>query len=299
MRLATARQPVIILGMHRSGTSMVSELLDRLGLFVGRELQDDHESTYFLSLNEQIFSRIGASWDHPLPLQHFLACPEAVSMTARSLHADLSSRRIGTFFSPAGLLSRKSLASFEQPWGWKDPRTIFTLPLWLSLFPEARLVYILRNGVDVAASLMVREQKLLQRRVDQFDARLAKLSHRSALDRAGYKGSPRCLTLDGAFGLWAEYIEEADNQLSGLPNATYTVRYEDVLEAPQKHLVEMAQFCQSDKATAAAVEGAAGQVNKSRARAFESDPELSAFYEKAKDHPLMVRHGYGPAATGG
>jgi hypothetical protein len=51
VKVTTARQPVIILGMHRSGTSMVSELLDQLGLFVGRELQDDHESTYFLDLN--------------------------------------------------------------------------------------------------------------------------------------------------------------------------------------------------------------------------------------------------------
>src|SRR5437588_6692719 len=103
MRLATARQPVIILGMHRSGTSMVSELLDALGLFVGRELQDDHESTFFLALNETIFARVGASWDNPLPMRYFVACGEAVEMTANALAADLSSRRrVGTFFNSQG-----------------------------------------------------------------------------------------------------------------------------------------------------------------------------------------------------
>src|SRR5581483_11820570 len=123
--LATARQPVIILGMHRSGTSMISELLDQLGLFVGRQLQDDHESTFFLDLNDQIMNRVSAAWDWPAPILDFLECDEAMRMTAEALAADLQTRRIKSF------LHRGSLESFDKPWGWKDPRTVFTLPLWL------------------------------------------------------------------------------------------------------------------------------------------------------------------------
>src|SRR5580698_4580077 len=114
MKMETARQPVIILGMHRSGTSMVSELLDELGLFVGKELQDDHESTFFLDLNDQIMSRVSAAWDNPKPILDFLACEEAVRMTAAALAADLSSRRIKAF------LGKGSLETFDKPWGWKD-----------------------------------------------------------------------------------------------------------------------------------------------------------------------------------
>lgn len=271
---------------------MVSELLDRLGLFVGRELQDDHESTYFLALNEQIFARNGASWDNPLPMRYFLACKDAVDMTATALAADFASRRIGRFFSARGFLSRQSLANFDRPWGWKDPRSVFTLAVWLSLFPEARLIYILRNGVDVAASLMVRERMLLERRMERFESRLGKLSHRSALDRAGYKGSPRCLTLDGSFQLWKEYVEEADTQLPALSNPLYSVRYEEILEQPREQLTAMARFCQLDKATDAAIEQAALRVKKDRARAFASDPTLAVFYENVKSDPLMARHGY-------
>jgi len=272
---------------------MVSQLLDQLGLFVGRELQDDHESTYFLSINETIFARVGASWDNPLPMRYFLANPDAVQMTAGAVAADLSSRRIGTFFSPRGIFSRQSLKNFDRPWGWKDPRTIFTLPVWLQLFPDARLIYIIRNGVDVASSLMVREQRLLERRKSRFEARLAaKLSHRSTLERAGYKGSPRCFTLDGGFDMWREYVEEADRQLKGLSNPILSMRYEDILEDPQKHLTEMAKFNQLDGATPAAVEQAAAKVNKSRARAFSGDRVLAGFYEKIRNDPWMVRHGY-------
>jgi hypothetical protein len=293
MSLSTARQPIIILGMHRSGTSMIAELLDALGLFVGRRLQDDHESTFFLSLNETIFARVGASWDNPLPMRAFLDCTEAVDMTAKALAADLSSRRIGEFFGSTGLFaSRPTLESFNRPWGWKDPRTIFTLPIWLRLFPEAKLIYILRNGVDVASSLIVRERKLLKNRQERFESRLSKrTSSRSALERAGYKGSPRCLSLEGSFGLWREYLEEGERQLNGLKISIHTVRYEDILEHPQKHFSAMARFA-GLSVDDAAVQAVVGRVNASRARAFTTDPVLAAFFEQVRSEPWMVRYDY-------
>jgi hypothetical protein len=277
-----SRPPVIILGMHRSGTSMVSELLDELGLFVGNELQDDHESTFFLDLNDQIMNRVSAAWDYPRPVRDFLACDEAVRMTATALAADLSSRRIKAF------LGKGSLETFNKPWGWKDPRTVFTLPLWLRLFPQARLVYILRNGIDVAKSLMVREKKLLALRVERFDKRMAKRSFRSALDRAGYKGSARCLTLQGGFDLWAEYVAQAETNLTGLTNAIHVLKYEDMLGDPKKHLPELAAFCELE-AKSAKIEKAIQQIDGSRATAFKSDPASAAFYETVRDNVWMKK----------
>ncbi len=32
-----------------------------------------------------------------------------------------------------------------KAWGWKDPRNTFTLPMWLSIFPKARVLHVLRN----------------------------------------------------------------------------------------------------------------------------------------------------------
>ncbi len=286
MPVPTARPPVIILGMHRSGTSMVSELLDELGLFVGQELQDDHESTYFLDLNEQLFARVGAAWDRPAPVLDFLACEDAARMTAAALTADLSSRRVRPFLG-----QRSSLAAFDRPWGWKDPRTIFTLPLWRRVFTDARLVYIIRNGVDVAKSLMVRERKLLATRVDRFESRMKRRSLRSALDRAGYKGSPRCLTLQGGFDLWAEYVAAAERHLDGLGPAVYRVRYEDVLREPSRHLPELARFCGLDDASDR-IAKAAEQIDGSRAMAFATDPATAGFYEQVRAEKWMVRYGY-------
>ena len=286
MPVPTARPPVIILGMHRSGTSMVSELLDDLGLFVGQHLQDDHESTYFLDLNEQLFARVGAAWDRPLPVLDFLACDEAVRMTAAALSADLATRRVRPFLG-----RRTTLGQFDQPWGWKDPRTVVTLPLWLRVFPGAKLVYLIRNGVDVSKSLMVRERNLLATRVERFDARMQKHSLRSYLDRAGYKGSPRCLSLQGGFELWAEYVAAAERHLDGVANPVHRVRYEDVLREPMRHLPELARFCGLDDASHK-VAAAAQQIDGSRAMAFATDPATAAFYQQVRRDEWMVRYGY-------
>jgi hypothetical protein len=295
MSVVTARQPVIILGMHRSGTSMVSELLDALGLFVGRELQDDHESTWFLDVNEQMMQRVSATWDRPLAWLDFSANSDAVDMTAAALEADVSSHRFRKFLgrrglNPAGLAPRP-LASFDQPWGWKDPRTVFTLPVWLRLFPGARLVYIVRNGVDVAKSLYVRETKLLKLRRERFDDRMNRRSLRSHLDRAGYKGAARCLTLQGSFDLWGEYVCQGDAILRGLSNPTHVLRYEDMLGNPREHLPKLAAFCELSPAPAA-VEKAVSTIDSSRAGAFKTDPTTAAFYESIRSDPWMIKYGY-------
>ena len=46
----TSQQPVIVIGMHRSGTTMLTKMLEELGVFLGWKKQGDHESTFFLSL---------------------------------------------------------------------------------------------------------------------------------------------------------------------------------------------------------------------------------------------------------
>ncbi len=282
-----ARQPVIILGMHRSGTSMIAKLLDRLGLFVGAELQEDHESTFFLELNETLFSRVHACWDNPLPMRNFLAYEEAVRLTATALNGDLQSRRFRRFFKPP-----QSLAKFDRPWGWKDPRTVFTLPIWLRMFPQARLIYIVRNGVDVAGSLVVRERNLLKKRLDQFEARMAKRSLRPLLDRVAYKGSARCLTLDGAFELWIEYLRQADENLSGISSPLQSIRFEDFVAEPRKHLKTLAEFCELPRVTEEAIARAAEEVRPGRSMAFASDPVLATFHRRIRENPWMERYGY-------
>ena len=54
--IATPQDPVIIIGMHRSGTSMLTRLLEKAGLFVGHEKENNWEAWFFPKINQWLFS---------------------------------------------------------------------------------------------------------------------------------------------------------------------------------------------------------------------------------------------------
>jgi hypothetical protein len=277
--------------MHRSGTSLIARVLDQLGLFQGAKLQEDHESVYFLDVNDRLMKRIGAAWDNPAPTRPFLENPQALDLSARCLAADLNSKHVKGFLGLRRYLKVRSLAKLDQAWGWKDPRTVFTLPAWLTVFPQAKLVYIVRNGIDVAASLRVREQHELARRIDEFPAKLKQLNKHSMLERASFKGSGRCLTLQGGFTLWEEYVAEAERLLAAVPNERLVVNYEQFLAEPKTQFPPLAAFC-GVGGSAAAMDAATASINAGRRNAFLKEPELNGFYEKVRGTAWMTHYGY-------
>jgi hypothetical protein len=135
--------PVTVVGMHRSGTSMVSALLHHVGLYLGPEdelmpatpdNQDGFwENLRFVEVNEEILGAVGGGWDEPpAPLVVNDPALAAAQVKAETLAADFEQRR---------------------PWAWKDPRTTLLLPFWLDLFPDLRVVGCVRNPLEVALSL--------------------------------------------------------------------------------------------------------------------------------------------------
>lgn len=293
LAIACTVDPVILLGMHRSGTTMIARLLDELGLFLGAKVQGDHEAVYFLELNDLLFKNVNATWDHPAGMLAFLQHEAATRMSVRCLRGDLLSRSMRRFLGLKNAMQYRSIEAFGGPWGWKDPRNVFTLPLWLELFPGARIINIVRNGIDVAASLMVRERKLLKGRQQKFDQRYNRPSTRSRLRRAGYRGSARCLSIEGGFSLWEEYVGRAERVMEGLSNPHVTVVYEQFLEDPRSHLRQLVDFCKLPNATDQSIAKSCKSVNAGRGRAFLNDPELDRFYQMVRANPWMVRYGYG------
>lgn len=271
---------------------MIARLLDELGLFQGSELQEDHESVWFLEINDLLLKRVNATWDHPQPIVQFLENRDAFALTLKCLADDLSSNRTRPFLGLKWSSPGKTLLNYDKPWGWKDPRTLFTLPLWLDLFPGARLVYIVRNGVDVASSLRVREKRELERRIKEFDSKPA-AGDRSRLQRAGFKGSARCLTLEGGFGLWEEYVERAEQALAQASNPRHVIRYESFLSDAAKPLAELAGFCGVESGQSA-VQNAIAKVgvNAGRANAYAADAEVREFHERVRGSRWMKHYGY-------
>ncbi len=293
MALRCVRPPIILMGNARSGTTLLADLLERLGLFIGHEkIVVDQEAKYFFSVNRKILQHIHGHWDNPAPVRYFLGNPDAVDETVRCIEADLRSYRIMNFLGPRNFVRYRSIERFDRPWGWKDPRNVVTLPLWLKVFPQAKIVYIVRNGVDVAQSLVVMEEKVVAQRRRKRRRLIPSLRKRSVLERAGFKGAVRCLSLEGGFSLWEEYAAYGEEHLAAAPNERIVLQYEHLLTDPKPFLSELVRFCGLDAPPDTVLDDAAANIDRKRAFAFTEEPALRDFYLKVKETSWMKRFGY-------
>jgi len=141
---------VCVLGMHRSGTSLVTRILNLLGVDLGpdeRLLEPgpdnplgfwEHEE--IVELNDKILGLLGGSWHEPPAFEPGWERSPALS-GLRGVALEMIRREFGR----------------SELWGWKDPRACLTLPFWQLLIPGMRYVICLRNPVDVARSLARRD----------------------------------------------------------------------------------------------------------------------------------------------
>lgn len=152
--------PLVVIGMHRSGTRLVVDVLDKLGVFMGADRQGDAESVTFMLINERVLHQCGAFWSEPMSAHFMLAEPEVVRHLAAAA-AETLAAELERYAGPSGW--HREAASSEWPrFGWKDPRNTFTLPVWKEIFPNLRALHIVRHGVDVAASLSRRHAAALR-----------------------------------------------------------------------------------------------------------------------------------------
>ena len=62
--------PIIIIGMHRSGTTMLSKILENSGVFLGNNKDINNEALFFQKINTWFMRQVYASWDNPEPMLH-------------------------------------------------------------------------------------------------------------------------------------------------------------------------------------------------------------------------------------
>jgi len=258
---------------------MISRLLEDLGLFTGLKKQHDDEALFFIHLNEWLLRQAGGAWDHPGAFKYLLQHREVRSMAAEYLRYIMSTPRVTSFLGWKGYLRHRSPQNVDFPWGWKDPRNTFTLPLWLDIFPAARVIHIYRNGIDVADSLMVREGKTFMKRRPLAHHSLKRLMYVFRPKRGGFADSLRCASLEGGFALWEEYLVEARRHVLDLGNRAMAIRYEDFLSNPHDTLRILVDFCGLPTGNDS-IERAAAQVRTSRAYAYKNKPELQDFSRK-------------------
>ena len=259
--------PVWLIGTHRSGTTMLSIVLDKMGCNMGWRKDRNNESTFMQKENNRLLKVANCNWDNPSNFRWFLERPDLCQIEAESSLESMRSLSGLEFWGPKGLYRSPRI---DNSWGWKDPRMSITAPIWLKVFKRVKIIRVVRNGIDVAASLSNRENYFLNE------------------NKAKRPISMRCLKIDGAYSLWKEYVEAEDNWLSSLTEAeVYNCRYEDILQYPSDKLSEISEFLglkikNFDYAS----------FKASRRYAFIENSDLVGFYNKVKSDQIMKSYGY-------
>lgn len=264
----TLPDPIIVCGMHRSGTSLISKILDEMGMFMGNDVEVNHESLSFLLLNDKLLAHAHSFWDQIEGVPSFFNNKEAIDQAVDLIKNQYLNKK---FFKP--YLGSKTVKNIPQKWGWKDPRNTITFPLWHSVFKNARFIFIYRNAVDSVASLVHREHK------QDFDITIPAYSS-------------RCMNLDSAFGLWEDYNRFFSDHKGMIEKENLLeIKYEDFLQEPKIYLSKIAGFVNISMDTKV-TKSICSKINSNRAYSFIDKKELVAFYDQVKNNEVMVKLGY-------
>jgi hypothetical protein len=215
---------------------------------------------------------------------HFvLAEPETAAQLAKGVAAALD-RRIGNYWGPAG---RAGAPSAAQRCGWKDPRNTFTLPVWREIYPELKIIHLMRHGVDVAASLARRQSEALHAATGEAVPGALTVIRDDAI---GVLSTRRGWTLSEALTMWEEYVEKAREQASQLGHRALEIRFENLLEQPAAVIAEIMQFCElTDSAPDA---DWLGRLDARRCYAYRQEPRLVEFAQSQQS--VLERYAYAP-----
>lgn len=133
------KRAVLILGMHRSGTSWLTGSLQQAGLYLAKHhswnphnRKGNRENPDVMALHESILAANNGAWDAP---------PENMRWPEQSIE-----------------IAKQLIAANaeQQRWGFKDPRTLLMLDGWQPLLDEIEYVGIFRHPYAVAESLYKR-----------------------------------------------------------------------------------------------------------------------------------------------
>ncbi|MDM8531587.1 CmcI family methyltransferase [Anaerolineales bacterium HSG25] len=135
------QSPLIITGMHRSGTSLVASLFHQAGINMGSEFVLSGQGNLRGHFEDADFVRF-----HQLMLER-----QGENIMVQT--ADVA------IWLPEDQQTAQALieARHHLPtWGWKDPRVCLFLKEWHALLPQGKFLFLYRHPLEVVLSLIRR-----------------------------------------------------------------------------------------------------------------------------------------------
>lgn len=202
-RIMAGRTAILLLGMHRSGTSAATRLFNMLGADLPTNLmepQSDNpagfwESSDIASLHDKLFLSLRTTWHDPLPVN-----PDWFSSNLAKCFEDQLLELLWRDFEKSHLFIIK------------DPRICKLVPLWKNTLrrfdTEPRFVLLLRNPLEVAKSLQRRNGFTLDKGLFLW------LVH-TLLSERGTRGDVRSIiSYEELLRDWKAVVESASENLS-------------------------------------------------------------------------------------
>lgn len=143
---------ICVLGMHRSGTSLITKGMEILGANLGQRVADEPsadnvkghwEDKDVVDINTELLRHFGLAWDSVDALPPgFEDHPEIAGLHERAVEL---------------IAGKEAFVSEGSVWCIKDPRCCVTLPFWQSVFSRIGIsvgyLWIARHPDEVALSL--------------------------------------------------------------------------------------------------------------------------------------------------
>jgi hypothetical protein len=134
---------IFVTGMHRSGTSCLTGIMQSMGIELGEvhtanehNKKGNRENARINRANDILLGLAGGSWDNPVVINEW---NDAARAERDSIIAEIK-------------------ATASEHWGFKDPRAMFTLPFWLEAEPDLKFLGTYRHPYRTALSLLNRDK---------------------------------------------------------------------------------------------------------------------------------------------
>ena len=233
--------PGVIGATGGSGTRVLARVVRAAGMYVGSDLNRSEDALDFAAFSDRWVS------------------PHATGAGPAEMTAELRA-----------LVARQHAEAAGRPWGWKEPRSLYLLPLLSAQLPSLRFVHVIRDGRDMALSS------------NQVQLR----KHGEAV--LGSSTEPEELR---SISLWREVnLRAADFGEAELGGRYLRLRFEDLCADPAGRVTAVLAFFGLE-GDAEAIAAAEVQVPETLGRWRDAPAELrAALDERAAD--ALRRFGY-------
>ena len=235
--------PIIVSGMHRSGTSLVSRILIKNGVNLGLYKDSNEESIFFQRLNRWIMSCLGSSWDNPKNFNSL--SNNDLQIIIDRLEKTISSKLSNSlYFGFTNIFWNKNFSKYENKWGWKDPSNIYTATVWKNIFPDLKIINLTRNPIDVSISLLNRQSELKNSDNLFFADFISSFIPLLSITKGNILSSFNISTIDSCLSLYKKYLIEMNSNNNLFQENILNVKYENLLDNPEKELFKIYDFCE-------------------------------------------------------